>query len=266
MRVVLLIPACTGLSCCRESPGSVVGMTKNIALITGANKGIGFEIARQLGGTVLIGARSEERGAAAAEALRAQGVDAHAVRIDVTDEATIEAAAKWIDVTYGRLDVLVNNAGIIARSATDYRPPSETPVASVRETYETNVFGVMAVTNAMLPLLRRSEGGRIVNMSSELGSLAASADPSSPFYSTNLLPYNTSKTALNGITIAYAKELRDTLIKVNAVTPGYCATDLNGHSGPRSAEQGAVIAVRMATVGADGPTGGFFDDDGPVAW
>jgi NAD(P)-dependent dehydrogenase (short-subunit alcohol dehydrogenase family) len=190
-------------------------------------------------------------------------VDAHALWLDVTDEATIEAAAKWIEAEFGRLDVLVNNAGILADG---YHPPSETPVATVRENYETNVFGVIAVTNAMLPLLRRSAAARIVNMSSELGSLTECTDPSNVFYEANLLPYGTSKTALNAVTVAYAKELRDTPIKVNSVTPGYCATDLNGRSGPRSAAQGAAIAVRLATVGTDDPTGGFFSDDGPVAW
>jgi NAD(P)-dependent dehydrogenase (short-subunit alcohol dehydrogenase family) len=240
--------------------------TKTIALITGANKGIGFEIARQLGGTVLIGVRSPERGAAAVAALRAEGADAHAVRLDVTDQSTIEAAATWIEAEFGRLDVLVNNAGVTTQTPETFAPPSRTSVATVRENYETNVFGVIAVTNAMLPLLRRSPAARIVNVSSELGSLGQALDPSTPYFPVNLLPYNTSKTALNGVTVAYAKELLDSPIKVNAVTPGYCATDLNGHSGPRSAAEGAVIAVRLATVGADGPTGGFFSDEGPAPW
>ncbi|MGI8332773.1 SDR family oxidoreductase [Actinomadura scrupuli] len=240
--------------------------TNTIALITGANKGIGFEIARQLGGTVLIGARSPERGATAVATLRAEGADAHAVRLDVTDQSTIEAAATWIEAEFGRLDVLVNNAGVTTQTPETFAPPSLTSVATVRENYETNVFGVIAVTNAMLPLLRRSPAARIVNVSSELGSLGTALDSSMPYFPINLLPYNSSKTALNGVTVAYAKELLDSPIKVNAVTPGYCATDLNGHSGPRSAAEGAVIAVRLATVGADGPTGGFFSDEGPTPW
>ncbi len=241
-----------------------------IALITGANKGIGLETARQLGAagtTVLVGARSAERGEPAAAALRDEGLAARFVRVDVTDEATIEAAAKLIDAEFGRLDILVNNAGISVPPGPDgWAPPSETPVDAVRENYETNVFGVIAVTNAMLPLLRRSPAARIVNVSSELGSLAGNSDLNSPFAEINLLPYNTSKTALNGVTVAYAKELRDTSIKVNAVTPGYCATDLNGHSGVRTAEQGAAVTVRLAMIGADGPTGAFFGDDGPTPW
>jgi NAD(P)-dependent dehydrogenase (short-subunit alcohol dehydrogenase family) len=240
--------------------------TNTIALITGANKGIGFEIARQLGGTVLIGARSPERGASAAATLRAEGADARPVRLDVTDEASIEAAAKWIETEFGRLDVLINNAGVSTLDTGNPVPPSATSVATVRENYETNVFGVIAVTNAMLPLLRRARAARIVNVSSELGSLTTALDTSTPYYPFNLLPYNTSKTALNGVTLAYAKELLETSIKVNAVTPGYCATDLNGRSGPRSAAQGAVVAVRLATVDADGPTGGFFTEDGPISW
>ncbi|MET7462722.1 SDR family oxidoreductase [Nonomuraea sp. NPDC005501] len=230
------------------------------ALITGANKGIGFEIARLLaerGVTAVIGARDEERGRAAAERLGQPYV-----RLDVTDEESVQAAAKWIETEYGRLDVLVNNAAIAGGAA----EPSSTPAAELREVYETNVFGVVTVTNAMLPLLRRSQAGRIVNMSSELGSLSMALDPGSPFWETNLLAYNSSKTALNMVTVAYAKELRDTPIKVNAVTPGYCATDLNGHSGYRTPEQGAVIAVRLALAGADGPTGAYQDENGPIPW
>jgi NAD(P)-dependent dehydrogenase (short-subunit alcohol dehydrogenase family) len=234
-----------------------------IVLVTGANKGIGLEIARQVGGTVLVGSRSGDRGDEAVKVLTGEGVDARAVRLDVTDEESLAEAAAWIDAEYGRLDVLVNNAGIIAGG---YTPPSETPLGIVRDNYETNVFGVIAVTNAMLPLLHRAEAARIVNVSSGLGSLGNAMDPSGPYFSVNLLAYNTSKTALNGVTVAYAKELAGTPIKVNAADPGYCATDLNGHSGPRSAQQGAAIAVRLALLDADGPTGGFFNDEGPVSW
>ncbi|MEV4172681.1 SDR family oxidoreductase [Nonomuraea sp. NPDC049709] len=236
-------------------------MTK-IALITGANKGIGYEIARLLaeqGVTAIVGARDEERGRAAAERLGQPYV-----RIDVTDEASVAAAAKWIDGAYGRLDILVNNAGITGGFAP--LQPSDTTAALVRQVYETNVFGVVTVTNAMLPLLRESEAGRIVNMSSELGSLAMASDPESPFGAFNHLPYNSSKTALNMITVCYANELAGTPIKVNAANPGYCATDLNERTGFRTAEQGAAIAVRLATLGADGPTGAYLEDAGSIRW
>jgi NAD(P)-dependent dehydrogenase (short-subunit alcohol dehydrogenase family) len=243
-------------------------MTTQIALITGANKGIGLETARILGGrgiTVLVGARSAERGEPAAAALAAEGFDARFVRLDVTDAGTVEAAAKWIDAEFGRLDILVNNAAITTTGATGF-PPSRTTAEQVRAAFETNVFGVVAVTNAMLPLLRRSPAGRIVNVSSELGSLARHGDPSHPAHGVNLLPYNTSKSALNAVTVAYAKELAGTPVTVNAATPGYCATDLNGHAGHRTAEQGASVIAGVALLGDGGPTGAFLGEDGPLPW
>jgi NAD(P)-dependent dehydrogenase (short-subunit alcohol dehydrogenase family) len=163
---------------------------------------------------------------------------------------------------FGKLDILVNNAGI----AIDDAPPSELNMDALHRTYETNVFGPVAVTRAMLPLLRKSSAGRIVNMSSGLGSLTLSNDPAWRFAHVNLLAYNSSKTALNAATVQFAKELHDTPIKVNAADPGYTATDLNNHAGTRSVEQGARAAVRLATLPADGPTGGFFDDEGPLPW
>jgi NAD(P)-dependent dehydrogenase (short-subunit alcohol dehydrogenase family) len=236
-------------------------MTEKIALVTGANKGIGYEIARQLGAagaTVLLGARDPGRGQAAAAALQARWV-----RLDVTDPASVEAAAKWVEREYGRLDVLVNNAGIVVEW--DERP-DRLPLQKLRETYEVNVFGVVSVTNAMLPLLRRSAAGRIVNLGSTVGSLARASDPDRPESGLALLAYNSSKTALSSLTVQYANLLRDTPIKVNAGCPGYCATDMNGRSGPRSAAQGAAVAFRLATLPGDGPTGGFFEDDGPIPW
>ncbi|WP_431900491.1 SDR family oxidoreductase [Nonomuraea sp. bgisy101] len=232
------------------------------ALITGANKGIGFEIAKQLGErgiTAIVGARDEELGRAAAERLGQPYV-----RVEVTDAGSVQAAAKWIEQEYGSLDILVNNAGITVWQE-DARP-SATSADVLRQVYEVNVFGVVTVTNAMLPLLRRSAAGRIVNMSSELGSLAMAMDPETPWWPYNLVAYNSSKTALNMVTVSYAKELWETPIKVNAANPGYCATDLNANTGFRTAEQGAAIAVHLATLDAEGPTGTYLQDDGPLPW
>ncbi|MCP2343837.1 SDR family oxidoreductase [Actinomadura rupiterrae] len=240
---------------------------KRIALITGANKGIGFEAARQLGRegmTVIVAARAAERGEPAAALLVDEGIDARFVQLDVTDEASVRAAAKWVEAEYGRLDVLVNNAGIAPAEASV--SPSELPLKALRATYETNVFGVVAVTNAMLPLLRRAEAARIVNVSSELGSLTLLSDPESIYYPFNLMAYNSSKSALNGITLSYAKELAGTGIKVNAANPGYTATDINGHSGPQTVEEGAACVVPLALLDADGPSGGFFTGTEPLPW
>ncbi|WP_067699260.1 SDR family oxidoreductase [Nocardia jejuensis] len=227
------------------------------ALITGANKGIGFETARQLaarGMTVLLGARDEALGQAAADKVKAEGADAHFVQLDVTDENSIAAAAARIDSEFGRLDILINNAGITGGFDGDGKP-SSTALDTLRKTYETNVFGVVAVTNALLPLLRRAESARIVNVSSEVGSLAGMTDREGPMWPMTSVPYPSSKTALNMVTVMYAKELWDTPIKVNAANPGYCATDLNGNNGFRTAEQGAEPSVHLATLPADGPTG-----------
>ncbi|MFI6262217.1 SDR family oxidoreductase [Micromonospora sp. NPDC051006] len=232
-------------------------MTKMIALITGSNKGIGLATARQLGGlgmTVLVGARNAERGQAAERELRAGGADARFVPLDVTDAASVAAAAKLVEEEYGRLDVLVNNAGIVLGDGARALP-SETTLATLRRVYETNVFGVVAVTNALLPLLRRAPAARIVNVSSEVGSITTMTDPESFLAPLTSVPYPSSKTALNMVTAMYAKELRDSPIKVNAANPGYCATDLNGNSGFRSPDQGAEVSVHLATLPADGPSG-----------
>jgi NAD(P)-dependent dehydrogenase (short-subunit alcohol dehydrogenase family) len=242
-------------------------MTTTIALVTGANKGIGLETARQFGArglTVLAGARDQERGLAAERALRADGADARFVRLDVTDDASVTQAAGWIEREYGRLDILVNNAGI-ARG----NPASETDLALMHEVYEVNVFGVIRVTNAMLPLLRRAPAARIVNVSSEVGSISSQSDPASPLARMPAsLAYPSSKAALNMITAMYARELRDSAIKVNAANPGYTKTDLNRNSGFRSVAEGAEASVYLATLPPDGPSGilwgHLWTSDGPA--
>lgn len=240
-------------------------MTK-IALITGANKGIGLEIARQLGRdhgfTILIGARDAGRGQEAVDALKGEGLDAHVLQLEVTDAASIESAVREVETKFGQLDVLVNNAGIYKEDGA----PSSTSMEVLRETYETNFFGPVAMIKAFLPLLSKAGAARVVNMSSGLASLTDHSDPSWAFYDVKPLAYDSSKTALNAATVHFAYELKDTPIKVNSADPGYVATDLNGHSGYRTVAQGATSAVRLATLAEDGPTGGFFDEDGPVAW
>jgi NAD(P)-dependent dehydrogenase (short-subunit alcohol dehydrogenase family) len=235
-----------------------------VALVTGANKGIGLEIAGKLGThgfTVLLGARSPERGNRAAAALRAKGLTAIALPLDVTDEASIDRAAQWIDGEFGRLDVLVNNAGV----AYDLDSDGEAlPLDLVRATFETNVFGLIAVTRAVLPLLKRSAAPRVVNLSSRRGSITEAVRRASP--QPEPMAYFASKAAVNAVTVAFAKQLATYGGKVNAVAPGRCATDMTGNEGPRSAADGARIAVAMAMLGDDGPTGAFLSDEGAVAW
>jgi NAD(P)-dependent dehydrogenase (short-subunit alcohol dehydrogenase family) len=248
---------------------------RKVALVTGANKGIGRGAAEQLaalGMTVLVGAREPRRGQAAAASLRAAGGDARAITLDVTDPVSIHAAAKQIEERFGYLDVLINNAGITGSGQVSPQDaydqvPSTVDLGMVRAVFETNVFGVIAVTNAMLPLLRRSPAPRIVNVSSHASSLTITSDPDGPFAS--LLPsaaYSPSKTALTALTVQYANELRKDGILVNAVAPGFVATDSNNHSGFLPVEQGAAVLVRLATLGPDGPTAGFFGEEGPVPW
>jgi NAD(P)-dependent dehydrogenase (short-subunit alcohol dehydrogenase family) len=227
-------------------------------LITGANKGLGFERARRLieaGHTVYVGARDAQRGQAAAAKLGARFV-----QIDVTDEDSVKAAAEFIREDAGHLDVLVNNAGIVGAG----KPVGEVTGSDMQTTYDTNVFGVVRVTHAFLPLLQASDAPVVVNVSSGLGSLAATGDPGRVEFHVALLDYNSSKTALVMVTSQYAKAYP--AIRFNAVDPGYTATDLNGHQGTNSVEEGTEIIVRMAAIGADGPTGGFFDKAGPVVW
>jgi NAD(P)-dependent dehydrogenase (short-subunit alcohol dehydrogenase family) len=240
--------------------------SNRVALITGANKGIGFEVARRLGKsglTVLVGARSTELGQAAVATLTSESIDARFVELDVVYPATIAAAASKIASEFNRLDVLVNNAGINDPSD---GLPGAVDLSVVRRVMETNFFGALAVIRAMLPLLRKAEGARIVNVSSGLGSLTWNADPNWEFAPVKLLGYNASKAAMNMLTIQLAYELRGTEIKVNASNPGYTATDLNGHRGHQTVTQGAAETVRLALLPADGPTGGFFETAGPDPW
>ncbi len=239
--------------------------TGRIALITGANKGIGFETARALaakGATVLIGARDLAAGTRAADAIVAEGGMAEAVQIEITNEASVAAAATRIGEKFGRLDILVNNAAVSLEKG---REPSEADLGLLRQMYETNVIGTVAVTNAMLPMLHKSDAGRIVNMSTGLASFALTASPDSPFASIRHLGYISSKAAVNSATIMYANELRPSGTKVNAANPGLCATDLSAGKG-QPASAGAAVVVELALLGPDGPSGGFFDSRGVVPW
>ena len=240
---------------------------QTIALVTGANKGIGYEIAAGLGAlgwAIGVGARGDDNREAAVAKLRAAGVDAFGVPLDVTDDASVAAAAELIDRRAGRLDVLVNNAGVAGGMPQE---PTVVDLAQVRTVVETNVIGVIRVTNAMLPLLRRSASPRIVNMSSSVGSLTRQSGPAAEQTSGPVaVAYSPSKTFLNAVTLQYARELSGTNILINAGCPGYVATDLNGFRGVRTPEQGAAIAIKLATLQDDGPTGKFFDDVGVVPW
>jgi NAD(P)-dependent dehydrogenase (short-subunit alcohol dehydrogenase family) len=254
---------------------------RRVALVTGANKGIGFEVARQLGEAgfyVLLGARDINRGIAATTTLESEG---HCVRfehLDVADESSVAAAATRIGNSPGRLDVLVNNAGILSDGEFNglnefgepiVTPPSHVALQVMRSTYETNIFGAVAVTNAMLPFIRCSPAGRIVNVSSRLGGFAMAQRyclSGNTEHYLNLLAYNSSKAALNHVTLQYAIELRETCVKVNSADPGHCATDINGRLGDRPPSEAARIIVQLATLPESGPTGAFIGEDGPRAW
>ena len=228
-------------------------MSAGVALVTGATKGIGLEVANQLaeqGWTVLVGARDPERGRAVVRQLTDAGLDAHVVPLDVTAATQVEAAAGWVDAEFGRLDLLVNNAGINVEFPG--REPSEVTPVELRTTFETNVVGLLAVTNAVLPLLLRAPAGRIVNLSSELGLTELAADVNAP----SITAYSLSKAAVNMLTVFYAKELRDTRVTVNSCSPGFVRTDINHGAGFRSPAEGAqaVLAVALAD---DATTGAF---------
>ena len=238
---------------------------KPVALVTGANQGIGFQIAKDLtakGFTVLVGSRNIERGEAAA---REVGQDAVALQLDVTDQASIAAAAKRVREEFGRLDVLIQNAAITKTSDDVQTPeeygkayrPSIVPLDEMRAIWDTNVFGVLAVYQAMVPILRDTPNSRIVNVSSGVGSLTLNSDPNFPFRPHFDTTYAASKTALNALTLAMAIELEADGIPVNAVSPGYTKTKMNGFAGTETVEEGAAEAVRVALLGSEGPTGRF---------
>ena len=239
---------------------------KKIALITGANKGIGFEVSKQIartGVTVLMGARNKALGEEAVAKLVAEGLDARFLHLDITDAATVAGAAAKIEADFGHLDILVNNAGIADHAD---GPPSTASLDAVERTLRTNFFGPIAVTQAMLPLLRKAPAARIVNVSSGLGSLTQNGDPNYFAAFAKFLGYNSSKSALNMLTVQLAYELRDTPIKVNSADPGYTATDLNGNRGTQTIEEGSAETVRLALLPDDGPTGTYSDKDGIVPW
>jgi NAD(P)-dependent dehydrogenase (short-subunit alcohol dehydrogenase family) len=242
---------------------------KKVALVSGANKGIGFETARQLGKlgyTVLLGSRDQLKGEVAARQLRGEDLDVRVIKFDVNRQADIDAAARRIETEFGKLDALVNNAGVMEEKSWTVNSTSATDIAKLRSTFDTNLFAVVAVTQALLPLLRKSPAGRIVNMSSILGSVSLQATKGSPTYNTKLFAYNASKAALNVFTISLAHELRGTSIKVNSAHPGWVKTDLGGSGAPMDTADGAATGVQLATLPADGPTGGFFHNGKPIAW
>jgi NAD(P)-dependent dehydrogenase (short-subunit alcohol dehydrogenase family) len=241
-------------------------ITKKIGLVTGANKGIGYEVARQLaksGCAVLLGARSLALGEEAAAKLAVENLDVRYIPIDLDDSAAIVAAAHKIDADFGRLDILINNAGIAVEGD---GTPSTSSLEAIERDFRVNFIGTVAVTQAMLLLLRKAPAARIVNVSSGLGSLTKTGDPAFQFVTYKYLGYAASKAALNMLTVQLAYELRETTIKVNSADPGYTATDLNGHRGTQTVAEGAIEIVRLALLPDDGPTGAFSNKNGRVPW
>jgi NAD(P)-dependent dehydrogenase (short-subunit alcohol dehydrogenase family) len=242
--------------------------TKKVALITGANKGLGFEMARQLGRagvTVVLAARDAQKGETAAARLRAEGLDVQSVKLDVTEKADHAAASLFLREKFGRLDILINNAGISADGLGAGKVSTTTP-DSIQRTFETNFYAPVALTQTLLPLLQKSDAARIVNMSSILGSQTLHADPKSPIYNFKSLSYDASKAALNSFTIHLAHELKDTNIKVNSAHPGWVKTDMGTQAAPMEIPEGAKTGVALALLADDGPTGGFFHLGKPLPW
>jgi len=238
-----------------------------IALVTGATRGIGLETVRQLaraGVHTLLAGRQRDTALALALQLQAEGLPVEALQLDVTDAASIDAAVRDVEQRHGRLDILVNNAGVLLEDPS--LPPSAQPLDTWRRTFDTNVHALVAVTQAFLPLLRRSAAGRIVNVSSILGSQALHADPGSPIYDFKVPAYNVSKSAVNAWTVQLAYELRDSRIKVNTIHPGYVKTDMNAGEGELEIADGARTSVALALIDDNGPQGGFFYQGEVLPW
>jgi NAD(P)-dependent dehydrogenase (short-subunit alcohol dehydrogenase family) len=246
-----------------------------VAFITGANKGIGLETARGLGTlgiAVVLGSRDEAKGRAAAEKLRGEGIaKAEAVRFDVTRPEDHRAIAGFLSDRFGKLDILVNNAAVMLDAGEFSAPggfnttPTVTPDV-LRQTFDTNFFGLVALTQTLLPLVRKAPAGRIVNLTSILGSLTLHGDPSSPIYASKPFAYDASKTALNAFTVHLAHALRETPIKVNSAHPGWVKTDMGGPAAPMELTEGAKTSVQLGTLGPDGPSGGCFHLGQPLPW
>jgi NAD(P)-dependent dehydrogenase (short-subunit alcohol dehydrogenase family) len=247
-------------------------MAQKIAFITGGNRGLGFQTALDLkdsGAKVVIGSREGKQGLQAVEKLRAAGVDADAIQFDITHPADHQAAYDYFDSKYGRLDILVNNAGIAGGTFPGTGPEhraADVPLDLLHKVFETNFFAPVALTKTLLPLLKKSPAGRIVNLSSILGSLTLQADPKSPIYNAKSFAYDASKTALNAYTVHLAYELRDTRIKVNSAHPGWVKTDMGGEQAPMELSEGSKTSVELATLPENGPTGGYFHLGKPLPW
>ena len=242
---------------------------KKIAFITGGNRGIGLETARQLGKQgvkIVIGSRDLNKGKAVADTLRAEGVDIEAIRFDITKPADYLESYNYFDKNFGRLDILINNAGISKETFGAPNNASSVSKDLLRETFETNFFGTIELTQVLLPLIKKAPEGRIVNLSSILGSLTLHADPKSPIYAAKVLAYDASKTALNAFTVHLAHELSDTKVKVNSAHPGWVKTDMGTDAAPMEIPDGAKTSVELALLPANGPTGGFFHMGEALPW
>jgi len=240
---------------------------KKIALITGANRGIGLETARQLGNRdilVMVGARDLKKAEAATATLQKEGIEARALNLDVNNSESIRKAVDQVGRDFGRLDILINNAGVMLDD--ENKKVSEQSLEIWRKTFDTNVFGLIATTQAFLPLLRKSEAGRIVNLSSILGSITFHATPGSPVYDTKVAAYNVSKSAVNAYTVQLAYELKDSKIKVNAAHPGWVKTEMGGAGATMELRDGAKTSVALATIGGDGPNGAYVHLGETLPW